>query len=82
MDGEALCIERSEVTPPSWTSVYLGLGMPCPENGGRRSDLIVKVDVEYPETISPYQDKIFKRILSPKTDLSPRMQMLLSDEQN
>lgn len=53
--------------------------MPLDGMAGKRSNMIVKVDVEYPESISPYQDKIFKQLLAPKRDLSPRMERMLAD---
>lgn len=67
------------MTAPSWSQSYAGLGMPQDGMAGKRSNMIVKVDVEYPESISPYQDKIFKQLLAPKRDLSPRMERMLAD---
>ncbi|KAI4599572.1 hypothetical protein KJ359_002019 [Pestalotiopsis sp. 9143b] len=79
IDGKKISIERSDVTAPSWSQSYAGLGMPQDGMAGKRSNMIVKVDVEYPESISPYQDKIFKQLLAPKRDLSPRMERMLAD---
>lgn len=79
IDGKKISIERSDVTPPSWSQSYAGLGMPLDGMTGKRSNMIVKVDVEYPESISPYQDKIFKQLLAPKRDLSPRMERMFAD---
>ena len=70
IDGKKINIERSDVTPPSWSQSYAGLGMPLDGMAGKRSDMIVKVDVEYPESISPYQGKIFKQ-LQPLTNSRP-----------
>ncbi|KAK6083945.1 Protein psi1 [Seiridium cupressi] len=82
IDGRELRIERQEVTPPTWSGVYPGCGMRVSSKNNTTSDLVVKVNVEYPEAISPYQDKTLKRILAPKTDLSPRMQFMLQENQD
>ncbi|KAK9787176.1 putative Chaperone DnaJ C-terminal domain-containing protein [Seiridium cardinale] len=82
IDGRELRIERQEVTPPTWSGVYRGCGMRGSSKNNTTSDLVVKVNVEYPEAISPYQDKTLKRILAPKTDLSPRMQFMLQENQD
>lgn len=81
INGTKLRVQRNEVTPPTWSYVYHGLGMSSSDQSGNLSDLVIKVNVEYPETISPYQDKIFKRILSPRREFSPRMQQLLEENQ-
>lgn len=82
IDGKLIQIQRTEVTPPSWSQCYPGLGMPLEGMGRQRSDFVVKVEVEYPESISPYQDKIFKQLLAPKWNLSPRMEKMFADGNN
>ncbi|KAK7757634.1 hypothetical protein SLS62_000010 [Diatrype stigma] len=60
LDGQKVRVERQEVTPPSWSTVYAGLGMPRASRPGARSNLAVRVSIKYPERISHEQKKVFQ----------------------
>lgn len=60
LDGREVRVERQEVTPPSWSTVYAGLGMPRASRPGARSNLAVRVSIKYPERISHEQKKVFQ----------------------
>lgn len=57
IDGREVKVERQEVTPPSWSTAYPGLGMPRPDEPSRRSNMIVKVNIQYPGQVLSAEQK-------------------------
>lgn len=60
LDKEDVRVERQEVTPPHWSTVYSGRGMHKPNRPNARSNLVIKVNIKYPERVSNEQKKIFQ----------------------
>lgn len=49
---------EGEVVSPSTTKVLQGYGLPLPKQPGRKGDLVVKFDIEFPKTLSSEQKNV------------------------
>ncbi|KAF8241716.1 DnaJ-domain-containing protein [Wilcoxina mikolae CBS 423.85] len=63
IDGKNLKVSHSGPTPPTWTETYPSLGMVLPKDPSQRGNLIVKVDIVFPATLTPEQKAQLKNIL-------------------
>jgi len=63
IDGKNLKVSHSGPTSPTWTEIYPALGMILPKDPSQRGNLIVKVDIVFPATLTPVQKAALKNIL-------------------
>jgi DnaJ homolog subfamily B member 4 len=61
LDGKKLKIESSRPVKPDQTISYPGHGMPISKNPGSRGDLLVKIRVEFPSSLTPAQKTAIER---------------------
>lgn len=66
LDGRALSFEVREVIGPKSEKVVRGEGMPVRKTG-KRGNLRIKFDIQFPKSLSPQQRRELSRILSPES---------------
>lgn len=64
LDGHLVTIERSEVTIPGQKITVTDEGMPLPEYGSEKGDLIVTVHVVFPKTATAEQKEQLKTLFA------------------
>ncbi|KAI5803264.1 hypothetical protein EDC01DRAFT_504069 [Geopyxis carbonaria] len=63
IDGNQLKVSHSGPTPPTWQEEFPGQGMVLPKNPSQRGNLIVKVNIVFPATLTADQKLQLKNIL-------------------
>ena len=63
LDGRALRIPVTDVVSPHSVKVVSGEGMPVSKAPGRKGDLRVKFDVQFPATLSKEKKAELRRVL-------------------
>ena len=63
IDGKPIILKRDKVTTPDTEKVYHGDGMPISKHPGKRGDLIVSFDINFPTSLSDKDIKMFKQVL-------------------
>ena len=63
LNGEDLSLKLDEVVQPDSVRRIHGEGLPLPKNPGKRADLHVKFDIQYPKNLSHAQMEVLRDIL-------------------
>ncbi|VDM38975.1 unnamed protein product [Toxocara canis] len=63
LDGVIVPMRAAEVIKPGTTKRFSGQGLPDPKISGRRGDLIVEFNVEFPNTLEPAMKELIMRAL-------------------
>ncbi len=63
LDGHKVTVERSAVTVPGQVLTVAQEGMPLPEYGSEKGDLLVTIHVEFPKQLSAAQQQELKKLL-------------------
>jgi DnaJ-related protein SCJ1 len=65
LDGRKIVVERADVTVPGQVVKVEGEGMPLPEYGSEKGDLLVTIHVDFPKFLSISQKHELKKLLAP-----------------
>ncbi|TGZ81100.1 DnaJ-domain-containing protein [Ascodesmis nigricans] len=63
IDGKNLMVSHSGPTPPTWVERFPGQGMVVSKDPSRRGDMLVKVNIEFPKSLTFDQKAKLKEIL-------------------
>lgn len=63
IDGKNLVVSHTGPTPPNWSEIYPSLGMVLPKDPSQRGDMIVKVEIQFPASLTADQKNQLKNIL-------------------
>ena len=63
LDGKKILISNEQVTKPGHVEKIAGLGMPKQKNPSQMGDLLVKFDIEFPDSLSKEKQEQLKKIL-------------------
>ncbi|KAH8150005.1 uncharacterized protein LAJ45_06158 [Morchella importuna] len=63
IDGKQLKVAHAGPTPPTWQESFPGQGMPISKNPTERGNLIVKVNIVFPASLTPDQKNQLRTIL-------------------
>lgn len=63
IDGKSIRVSKPGPTQPGHEERYPGLGMVISKKPSERGDLIVKVNVKFPTSLSSSQKELLKEIL-------------------
>lgn len=62
LDGRQLAIPVTQVVAPGYTKKWPGEGMP--KEDGTKGNLLIKFDIQFPETLTPAQKTTIKKTLA------------------
>lgn len=63
IDGKSLRVSKPGPTPPGYEEKFPGLGMTISKKPSERGDLVVRVNVEFPKTLSSSAKEVLRDIL-------------------
>lgn len=63
IDGKSIRVSKPGPTQPSWEERYPNLGMPISKKPTERGDLVVKVNIKFPETLTAAQKEVLRDVL-------------------
>lgn len=63
LDGKKILISNEQVTKPGHVEKVVGRGMPKQKNPSQMGDLLVKFDIEFPDSLSKEKQEQLKKIL-------------------
>ncbi|KAL4883327.1 hypothetical protein BJY04DRAFT_185362 [Aspergillus karnatakaensis] len=63
IDGKSIKVSKPGPTPPGYEEKYPGLGMTISKKPNERGDLVVRVNVEFPKTLSSSAKEVLKDVL-------------------
>lgn len=63
IDGKSIRVSKPGPTQPNHEERYPGLGMPISKKPGERGDLVVKVNVRFPTSLTSSEKESLKKIL-------------------
>ncbi|KAL4807769.1 hypothetical protein BDV18DRAFT_107852 [Aspergillus unguis] len=63
LDGKSIKVSKPGPTPPGFEERFPGLGMTISKKPSERGDLVVRVNVEFPKTLSSEAKETLKKVL-------------------
>lgn len=63
IDGKSIRVSKPGPTPPGYEERFPGQGMPISKKPGERGDMIVRVNVRFPASLTAAQKDILKDVL-------------------
>ncbi|KAL5342910.1 hypothetical protein BJX70DRAFT_239299 [Aspergillus crustosus] len=63
IDGKSIKVSKPGPTPPGYEEKYPGLGMTISKKPSERGELVVRVNVEFPKTLSASAKEVLKDLL-------------------
>jgi DnaJ family protein B protein 4 len=64
IDGKSIRVSKPGPTQPGYEERFPGLGMPISKKPNERGDMVVKVNVKFPTSLTAAQKEVLRDVLS------------------